>query len=139
MKTAGINFFVPAIVVAVIGHLLILQGFLLVVPAKHFRPVTGVAFLGSILDSSQMERVSFFNRSTEGERVSFSRYVPPRSEREFFEDLKDFVKPEAATAGQKRNMKSLFFIRPKPAPQDTSRWRAEEIADYQPLQLPAAR
>jgi len=137
MKGVGINFFVPAMAAAVIGHLLILQGFLLVVPSKHFRSATGATFLGSILDSSQMERVPFFNRSAEAERVSFLHDVPPRSEQEYFQDLKDFIKPEAGAAGQKRDVKSLFPVRSRlPAENIKSRWQAGDIVDYQPLQLP---
>jgi len=137
MKEAGINFFIPAMAAAAIGHLLTLQGFLLVVPAKHFRPAISVTFLGSILDSSQMERAPFFNRSAESERIFFSRYVPPRSEQKYFQGLKDFIKPEAGIARQKRDVKSLFPVRSKsPAENIKSIWQVEDIADYQPLRLP---
>ncbi len=132
-----VNFFIVALGAAVVFHLLFFEGFLLVLPSKNFHPEKGLLFLGSILDSSQMEKRPFLSRVADNEQTVFSRHVPPRSEREYFESLKDVAKPMAGVTGRKRDVKSMFpGAYRRPVEKNASQWRAGEAADYQPLRLP---
>lgn len=129
------NFFLASLAAAVVVHLFLLEGFLLVVPFKNFPREKGMAFLGSILDSSQMQRRPLLKHDAEKEQAVFSRYVPPRSEKEYFKNMKDVTKPEAGARGRKKDVKSLFPATKHSSSKNVVPVYAGEAAEYRPLKL----
>jgi len=129
------GFFTAALILAAAAHLFFFEMFSLVPSSKDFRHEKGVAFLGSILDSSQMTQMSFAKPSAETEPAPFSKYVPPRSEEEYFQALKDISKPKAGAAGRKKDVKSLFLVSQTPQVKNAPRWEAEDVPGYQSLKF----
>lgn len=130
------NRFVVGLAIAVAVHLLVFQGFLFDVPVKRFVKPQGFSFLGSILNSSQVEGGVLLRDVPRREDAAFSGYIPPRSERKSFERLKEIDKPGAGVLSDKKDLKTIFPIR-RSSSSGVKRFEWIPVApEYQPLRMP---
>ncbi len=132
------NFFLASLVLAVAIHFFIFEFFLFGISEKKIDQDKGFSFLGSILDSSQMAKQPLIKQLEEREEAPFSFHVPPRSERNYFVNIKDVEKPRMRAVSRKNDPKSVFVVSVKRNQPAKPQWNPEPAQEYRSLQIPVS-